>query len=94
MAVWSTTGNTLSYGYDKPKRREDMTLFKVFCVDRMKGVVTSEHTLVGKDKEDAALELHLTEPELALKSDDDLDIIWQSVGAFEKRVIERIKMEA
>lgn len=80
-------------GYDKPKRRECMTLYKVFCVDRNVGKLTSEHTLVGNDKEDAALELVLTDAEKALKLDDDLDIIWQSVGTFEKRVVERIRMD-
>ena len=92
-AIWTYNGSNIAVGYNKPKRREEMTLFKVYCVDRLKGVVTSEHTLVGNDKEDAALELQLAPEEKILKSTDDLDVVWQTVGRFEKRVIERVKME-
>ena len=75
------------------KRREVMTLFKVYVVDRRAGVLTSEHTLVGSDEADAALALTLTDEELKLKKRDDLDIIWQQVGTFEKRVIKSVRME-
>ena len=92
-AIWTYSGYNVGTGYSKPKRREDMTLYKVFCVDRKEGKVTSEHTLVGNDKEDAALELALNEAEKKLKVDDDLDVIWQVVGDFTKRVVERVRME-
>ena len=70
-----------------------MNLYKVYIVDRKKGVLLAEHTLVGKDTGDAALELELTEGMKALKGKDELEIVWQTVGGFEKKTVKSVRME-
>ena len=68
-----------------------MRLYKAYVINRATADLLNEVTLIGRDKEDAALGLALTEDQKALKTDDDLEIIWQEVGAFEKREVQRIK---
>lgn len=68
-----------------------MRLYKAYIVNRATAELLDEATLIGRDKEDAALGLTLTDAQKALKADDDLEIIWQEVGAFEKREVQRIK---
>ena len=68
-----------------------MRLYKAYVINRATADILNEVTLIGRDKEDAALGLALTEDQKALKTDDDLEIIWQEVGAFEKREVQRIK---
>lgn len=70
-----------------------MTLFKVYLLDIRKAVVTSEHTLVGRDKGDAGLGLALKPEEQKLKARDELEILWQTVGEFEKLKIDRVTIE-
>ena len=70
-----------------------MTLFKVFVIDRYKGVLMSEHTVIGRNEGEAALNFSLTDEEKKLKAKDDLEIIWQDVGEFEKREVKRVRME-
>ena len=70
-----------------------MTLFKVFVIDRYKGVLLSEHTVIGVDEGEAALNFSLTDEERKIKSKDDLEIIWQRVGEFEKREVQRTRVE-
>jgi len=94
----TTTGIVWNYvgGYGQTptkKRREQMTLFKVYLLDVRKGEVTSEHTLVGRDKGDAGLGLALNAREQKLKRRDELEILWSTVGEFEKLKIERVTIE-
>lgn len=70
-----------------------MTLFKVYLLDVRKGEITSEHTLVGRDKGDAVLGLSLTDAEQKLKKRDELEILWSQVGEFEKLKVERVTIE-
>jgi hypothetical protein len=75
------------------KRREIMEIFDVYIVNRVTCKILRKETLVGSDEGDAALALTLTAEEQALKAEDDLDIVFSSVGSFEKRVAQRIKVE-
>jgi hypothetical protein len=81
---------------EEPKKRKEsneMTLFKVYVVDILHGVVTSEHTRIGRDEGDAGIGLKLTEAEEKLKAKDALEIIWNNVGAFQKIVRTRTIVE-
>lgn len=75
------------------KDRNEMTLYKVYMVDIRRAVVTSEHTRIGRDEGDAAVGMVLTEEEKKLKSRDELEILWQDVGSFEKLKRSRVVME-
>ena len=70
-----------------------MILFKVFVIDRYKGTLTREHTVIGRDEGEAALEFSLTEAEKKLKGKDDLEIIFKNMGEFEKREVQRTIIE-
>lgn len=80
-------------GYEEPKRRNRMTLYRAYVIDRFKGEVLSEHTVVGRDTGEAALNFSLTAEEKALKQKDDLEIIWQTVGQFDKVEVTRTRQE-
>lgn len=70
-----------------------MNIFDVYIVNRVTCKILRKETLIGSDEGDAALTLTLTAEEASLKSEDDLDIIYNEVGSFEKRVTQRIKVE-
>lgn len=76
------------------KRKGDyMTLYKVYMVDIRRAVVTSEHTRIGKDEGDAGIGLTLTDEEAKLKAKDELAILWQNIGEFEKLKRSRVVVD-
>ena len=94
MATTCAVVGYRSESFQPVKRgRNLMTLFKVFVIDRYKGVLLSEHTVIGVDEGEAALNFSLTDEERKIKSKDDLEIIWQRVGEFEKREVQRTRVE-
>lgn len=70
-----------------------MTLYKVYMVDIRKSAVTSEHTRIGKDEADAGIGLVLTEEEEKLRAKDELAILWQCIGEFEKLKRSRVVVD-
>lgn len=61
-----------------------MDIYKAFIVDRNKAKILREVTCIGRDESEAALEIGLTEAEKSLQRKDELQIVWQCVGSFER----------
>ena len=92
---WTNATTTAMFYYvgEEYKGRKRMNLYKVFIINAFTGSLLSEHTVVGKDQGEAALGITLTSDELALKAKDDLEMIWQKVGDFEKREVQRVRKD-
>ena len=89
--VKATTCGAFYYIGEEYKGRKMMNLYKVFIVNAITGTLLNEYSVIGKDQGEAALSLTLTSDELALKAKDDLEIVWQKVGEYDKREVQRVR---
>lgn len=84
--------------YEPIKRKErspnTMEVYEVYIIDRNRLKILRRECVLGKDEADAALQLGLTDEEKKLKARDDLALVYNPVGTFEKVARSRVRIDS
>jgi len=96
FAYWASTratstvflGSYYDYGptvgVDKPKREGWMNLFQYWVIDRKTCAVLGKGEIIAENKEDALLAVTLSEDDRKRVASEEITVIINSVGGFEK----------
>lgn len=71
-----------------------MEVYEVYIIDRNRLKILRRECVLGKDEADAALQLGLTDEEKKLKARDDLALVYNPVGDFEKVARSRVRIDS